>query len=133
MRPGVVDPGRHGGIEALLASPYNRLSRWADAADATPTRHVALQPRNFGEFKVPSLRHVADTAPYMHDGQLRTLQDVVRHYSDLDEERLHADGERVLVPLRLSAAEQADLLAFLRTLSPQGGAAWRAPPLARCR
>lgn len=125
-RPGVVDPGRQGGIEALRASPYNLLSRWAEPAagtadgladDSMKTRHLRAQHRNFGEFKVPGLRGAAHTAPYMHDGQLATLDAVVRHYSTLDIERLHADGERILKPLQLSDRESADLVAFLRTLS----------------
>lgn len=132
-RPGVVDPGRHGGIEALRTSPYTRLSRWAEGADATSTRHVDPQPRNFGEFKVPGLRHVAQTAPYMHDGQIATLEGVLRHYSEINEERLHADGERILVPLRLSAQETADLAAFLRSLSPAAGLRWQPVPMPACR
>jgi len=76
VRPGQVDPGRHAGIAALRASPFNLLSRHADTADgdvALKTRHVEPQHRNFGEFKVPSLRNIAETALYMHDGQLPTL------------------------------------------------------------
>jgi cytochrome c peroxidase len=53
----------------------------------------------------------------MHDGSLATLRDVVRHYSELDEERLHADGESLLKPLKLSEAEVDDLVAFLESLS----------------
>jgi cytochrome c peroxidase len=68
---------------------------------------------------VPGLRNVAQTAPYMHNGSLPTLRDVVKHYSELNEERLHADGERVLKPLRLTPAEVDDLVAFLESLSPQ--------------
>jgi cytochrome c peroxidase len=119
VRPGVVDPGRHGGIALLQASPYNLLGRWAvlrHADEATPTRHLQVEHRHFGEFKVPSLRHVAATAPYMHDGSLATLADVVRHYDRIDLERLHADGQPLLRPLYLSADERADLEAFLRTL-----------------
>ncbi|HEX6017312.1 MAG TPA: cytochrome c peroxidase [Burkholderiaceae bacterium] len=129
VRPGVVDPGRHGGIAALRASRYNLLGRFsdspADSADAIKTRHVEPQHRNFGEFKVPSLRNVALTAPYMHDGQLATLDDVLAHYSELNLERLHADGERILEPLHSSAGEKADLLAFLRTLSDPRAGAWQ--------
>jgi cytochrome c peroxidase len=55
----------------------------------------------------------------LHNGSLATLGDVVRHYSELDEDRLHADGERILKPLRLSEAESADLVAFLESLSPE--------------
>ncbi len=124
-QPGVVDAGRHAGIEALRASPYTRLSAWARGAEATPTRHLQLLPRNFGEFKVPSLRHVAQTAPYMHDGQLTTLEAVIRHYDQINLERLHADGEQILKPLDLSADEQAQLLAFLQSLSAPGVSAWR--------
>lgn len=53
----------------------------------------------------------------MHNGSLATLADVVRHYSELDPARLHADGERLLAPLHLTEREIADLVAFLRTLS----------------
>jgi cytochrome c peroxidase len=122
--PGRVDPGRHGGIRRLRASPFNLLGPWSDdrlRATATGTRHVTLEPRHWGEFKVPSLREVARTAPYMHAGQLATLRDVVRHYSELDESRLHVHGERILKPLRLSPAEADDLVAFLESLSTPSG------------
>jgi cytochrome c peroxidase len=58
------------------------------------------------------------TAPYMHDGSLARIEDVVRHYSELNEERLHADGERILRRLDLTPGQAADLAAFLRSLSP---------------
>jgi hypothetical protein len=74
---------------------------------------VLAQHRNFGEFKVPGLRHVAQTAPYLHDGQKATLADVVDHYDTLSPDRLHADGEQILKPLQLRGTERADLLAFL--------------------
>jgi cytochrome c peroxidase len=63
---------------------------------------------------------VAKTAPYMHDGSLATLSDVVKHYSELDEDRLHTEGERILRPLRLSPQASADLVAFLESLSDAG-------------
>ena len=66
---------------------------------------------------MPGLRNVALTAPYMHAGSLETLADVAHHYSTIDEERLHAGGERILRRLDLSASEQADLVAFLETLT----------------
>ena len=53
----------------------------------------------------------------MHAGSLGTLADVVQHYSTLDEERLHAGGERILRRLDLGARERADLVAFLETLT----------------
>jgi len=119
---GKVDSGRHEGIKRLKGNPHNLLGRFNDdpsKGTATGTRHVELQHRNFGEWRVPGLRNVAQTAPYMHNGSLPTLRDVVKHYSELNEERLHADGERVLKPLRLTPAEVEDLVAFLESLSPQ--------------
>ncbi len=120
VRKGVVDPGRHEGIRKLRASAMNLLGRYNDdprRTTATGTRHVHPQHRNFGEFRVPSLRGVARTAPYMHNGSLATLQDVVRFYSELNEERLHADGEKILRPLRLDEREAQDLVSFLQSLS----------------
>lgn len=137
VRPGVVDPGRQRGIELLRLSEYNLQSGWSDArndeAATMKLRQLSPQHRNFGEFKVPSLRNVALTAPYAHDGQLATLDDVVRHYSELDLDRLHADGEQILKPLKLNDGERADLVAFLRTLTDPRATAWRPPRLPACR
>jgi cytochrome c peroxidase len=118
--PGRVDAGRMEGIRKVKANPHNLLGAFNDDAaksTATGTRHVEPQHRNFGEFRVPGLRNVARTAPYMHNGSLATLADVVRFYSDINEERLHADGERILRKLHLSESEVEDLVAFLQTLS----------------
>jgi cytochrome c peroxidase len=123
VEPGRVDPGRHAGIEKLRKNPFNLLSRYNDdktKSNAVGPRHVEAQHRNFGEFRVPGLRGVASTAPYMHNGRLATLHDVVKFYSELNEERLHADGEKILKPLRLTSEEAADLVAFLESLSEPG-------------
>jgi len=123
IRPDGVDPGRQGGIKRLLANPFNLLGTHNDDAtrdNATGTKFLRPEHRNFGEFKVPGLRNLRLTAPYMHNGSLATLRDVVRHYSELDEDRLHIDGERILKPLRLSDKESGDMVAFLESLSPDG-------------
>ncbi|RZS54941.1 cytochrome-c peroxidase [Sphaerotilus mobilis] len=126
--PGVVDRGREAGIDALRASPYTLTGPWAQhpptngsaaatAADpALTTRALRAQPRNLGEFRIPSLRNVAATPPYTHDGSVASLDDMLRHYADLDLERLHADGSELLRPLGWNAAQRADVIAFLRTL-----------------
>jgi cytochrome c peroxidase len=69
-------------------------------------------------FKTPSLREAARRAPYMHDGSLKTLEDVVRHYaSDItDRPTLPPDLRRI----SLDASEQAALVAFLKTLTAEG-------------
>jgi len=133
---GGVDSGRHGGIRKLRANALNLLGAYNDdrnGASAVKTRQVAEEHRNFGEFKVPSLRNVARTAPYMHNGSLATLADVVRHYSEINPDRLHSDGEALLKPLRLSAGESADLVAFLESLSEIASALVPRRPVAPCR
>ena len=118
--PGGVDAGRYRGIQQLRASPYNRLGKYNDGdpeINAVATRQVRLDHRNWGEFRIPGLRDLVETAPYMHNGSLATLRDVVVHYSELDEERLHTDGEQILRPLRLDRQQIDDLLSFLESLS----------------
>ena len=115
-----VDAGRYEGIRELKASRFNLLGPYNDdqaRSTAVATQHVDLVHRNFGEFKVPSLRNAALTGPYMHDGQLGTLREVVRYYSELDVDRLHADGEQVLKPFKLTARETDDLIVFLESLT----------------
>ena len=130
-----VDSGRYGGLQVLKSSRFNLLGPYNDDpthGNAIATRHVALNHNNWGEFRVPSLRQAVYTAPYMHHGRLASLRDVVRHYSDLDENRLHGEGERVLRPLRLTEEEISDLVAFLETLSvPQ--AEQKTPVIAACK
>jgi cytochrome c peroxidase len=135
LQPGRVDPGRHGGIKSLRASRFNLLGPYNDAASGAAsikTRHVELQHRNWGEFKVPSLRNVALTGPYMHDGRYATLREVVVHYSELNEERLHADGERILRPLKLGPDEVDDVVAFLESLTDPSAPYTRRPDRAGC-
>jgi cytochrome c peroxidase len=117
---GKVDQGRYGGIRTLKKNPYNLLGKFNDdntGKNTVRTRHVFQRHRNWGEFKVPSLRNVARTPPYMHNGSIANLAGVVEFYSALDEERLHTDGEKILRPLNLTDKGKADLRAFLETLS----------------
>ncbi len=146
-KSGGVDWGRYQAIKMLKASRFNLLGAYNDdpaRSTATSTRFVALLPQTFEQFKVPSLRNVALTAPYMHNGHLATLREVVRHYSEIDPTMLHAAhvyaagvfddtiGEAVptdtlLKPLKLSAGEIADVVAFLETLAEPDAHRSKAP------
>jgi len=75
-----------------------------------------------GKFAVPSLRNIARTAPYMHDGRFRTLEEVVAHYSTGVERSATLDPNLAKHPdggVPLSAADQRALVAFLRTLTDE--------------
>lgn len=116
---GRVDGGRYEGITKFRSEPYKRSGIFSDAESIDVQNlvdNVVLLPRNWGEFRVPSLRNVSNTAPYMHNGSLKTLEDVIRHYSNIDLERLHTDGENILKPLDLNDQEIFDLVSFLETL-----------------
>lgn len=96
--------GRAEAIGKLRANPYNLASRYNDDASgegAKATRALAAQPDDAGAYRVPGLRNVALTAPYMHDGRYATLADLVRQHA--------------AVPL--SAEEREDLVVFLRSLT----------------
>ncbi len=75
--------------------------------------HAAMQ----GAFKTPQLRGVANTAPYMHDGSLPTLEAVVDHYDRGGGAVLVGTLSPAMRPLHLSPAEKRDLVAFLKALS----------------
>ncbi|RAK66106.1 cytochrome-c peroxidase [Hymenobacter edaphi] len=83
--------------------------------------HITGRAAERGLFKVPSLRNVALTAPYMHDGRLQTLAEVLDHYdhgvvasATLDPLLRRPDGH---LGLALDARQRTDLLAFLQTLT----------------
>lgn len=65
-----------------------------------------------GAMKTPTLREIAKTAPYMHNGSLKTLEEVVAHYNKGGNGNRYQDEE--IFPLKLSEQEQADLVTFLK-------------------
>ncbi len=73
------------------------------------------QPKDIGKFKIPSLRNVAITAPYMHDGSLATLTDVIDLYQKGGNE--HPLKDKRIKGFTLSANEKKDLIAFLHSLT----------------
>lgn len=80
---------------------------------------VTGQPQDLGKFKTPSLRNLSITGPYMHDGRMASLDDVVRHYSSGIKPSATLDPilARQQGGVKLSPADQAALVAFLRTLT----------------
>jgi len=68
-----------------------------------------------GKFKTPTLREVGRTGPYMHDGGLKTLEDVVDYYSEGGRANPNLDPQ--IQPWHFSAEEKRALVAFLRSLS----------------
>ncbi|MBL0054865.1 MAG: cytochrome-c peroxidase [Chitinophagaceae bacterium] len=81
--------------------------------------NITKKETDLGKFKTPGLRNVAVTAPYMHNGIFKTLDEVIEYYNDpskVVENSLNMD-QALMKPLGLSVLEKKDLVAFLRTLT----------------
>jgi len=89
---------------------------YADYPDPGRFRLTELESDR-ARFKVPTLRNVAVTAPYMHDGSLWTLEAVVEHYNSGGQP--HPNKSALVRPLGLTAGEKTDLVAFLKTLTDE--------------
>ncbi len=80
---------------------------------------ASAEPRDMGRFRAPTLRNVAVTAPYMHDGSLATLEAVIDHYAAGGRARGNRWKSEGLDGFTLAPAEREDLLAFLRSLTDE--------------
>ena len=106
---------------------YNIGGTGAYPEDNQGLAAITGRKRDTGKFKAPSLRNVALTAPYMHDGSIPTLKAVIDHYSRggrlIEEGPYAGDGrdspykDPLIAPPNLSERQKADLLAFLKSLT----------------
>jgi cytochrome c peroxidase len=117
-RPGGADDhGRRTALAAVKEDEFNCRSRWSDAEKSGCTELDVLPASGSAHeraFKVPSLRNVAERAPYMHAGQLSTLAEVLEHYNRA---AAAPAGRSEIKPLGLTRTELGQVEAFLRTLS----------------
>jgi cytochrome c peroxidase len=137
--------GCHGGLNlggpmavagepAPVAEFHNTGLYNLDGAGAYPATDRGLaehtgRPEDVGRFRAPTLRNVALTAPYMHDGSVPTLEAVIDHYA-AGGRNLGPDGRRAAAPsplrserlrgFAISAGERRDLIAFLDSLTDRG-------------
>jgi cytochrome c peroxidase len=125
-----ADSGRLAGAKQVLQDEFNCLGPFSDARpqQCGEIRFLAEDSANqLRQFRVPSLRNVAERGPYMHAGQFASLREVVEHYNRAP---AAPQGHSELKPLGLSEKEVEQLVAFLGTLS--GGAEadprWLRPP-----
>jgi len=86
----------------------------------TDVGRARISNRTFdeGRFKVPSLRNIEKTAPYMHDGSFNTLDEVIEHY--ISGGKNHPNQSPLVRPFELSLDEKNDLIAFLKSLTDEG-------------
>jgi cytochrome c peroxidase len=95
---------------------YHNLGVGMDAAEPDLGRYVVTNDeKDRGAFKTPTIRNVAKTAPYMHDGSQKTLVEVVEWYDKGGHPNANLDPK--IKPLKLTAEEKADLVAFMEALT----------------
>ena len=113
------DVGRFAGVQLALRDEFNCLGPYSDAQpEACEELRFAktMSQELMAAFKVPALRNVAQTPPYMHAGQFATLAEVLDHYNQAPS-GLGPTGHTDLLPLDFTAIELAQLEAFLGSLS----------------
>lgn len=114
-----TDLGRYQGIEALSNNPFNRAGIWSDSLDDPLAKRIdrLLQTtEQIGQFKVPSLRNIRNTAPYMHGGHFDNLEELVIFYSTISEESIQGHREEMMLSLGWEEAEVQAMIAFLEML-----------------
>jgi cytochrome c peroxidase len=118
-----------------VETPFHNTGLYnVDGKGAYPDNNPGLiammpQPENMGKFRVPSLRNIAVTAPYMHDGSIATLEEVLNVYAahgrNITSGPNKGDGRRNpfkdvrLNKIKLNKSERADVIAFLKTLTDE--------------
>ncbi|MEA5620514.1 di-heme enzyme [Cronbergia sp. UHCC 0137] len=108
---------------------YNIDGKGSYPADNTGVYEITSKPTDMGRFKAPTLRNVALTSPYMHDGSIATLEEVIDHYQvggrTIDEGEFAGIGStnpfksEFIGGFKLSESEKQDLLEFLRSLTDE--------------
>ena len=114
-----ADRGRIDGIFDLRDNPFRGDGRYSDdpITGAIKIANLTTTGEQEGQFKVPSLRSIALSPPYMHGGHFDTLDEAVRHYGDVVETPALGHREDMLQTLELSDSEIADIVAFLESLT----------------
>lgn len=110
--------GQHGqnAFFGMIRPMNNGLDRSSDLADGGRA-DISFNTKDTGLFKASSLRNIEYTAPYMHDGRLQTLEEVIEHYSSGVQN--HPNVHNALFRMNLTSEEKQALIAFLKCLSDE--------------
>ena len=108
----------HSGFNFTDEKFHNLGIGWDDNKVDLGRYMVTNNPEDIGAFKTPTLREIARSAPYTHDGRFKTLEEVVNFYNKGGVKNPHQDP--LIIPLDLTDEEKRDLVAFLHTLNGDG-------------
>ena len=110
---------KDGNEHFFVPSPSNNALRGNTVSADGGVGDVTLRDADLGSFKSPSLRNVAVTAPYGHDGRFASLEALIDHYSDVAIPNTSLEYYGPEEPLRFTKSEKAALIAFLKTLTDE--------------
>lgn len=105
----------HGGFD-LSDHAFHNVGQYLSYDDPGRER-ITLNPSDIGKFKTPTLRNIARTAPYMHDGSMASLEEVIDHFASGG--LPHANRDPEMRTFALTTEDRADLIAFLRALNDE--------------
>ena len=108
----------HSGFNFTDEKFHNLGIGWDDNKVDLGRYMVTKNPEEIGAFKTPTLREISRSAPYMHDGRFKTLDEVVNFYNQGGVKNPHQDP--LILPLELTKEEKRDLVQFLQTLAGEG-------------
>ena len=121
-----VDNGRFDDLSRTLSNTFNGSGKFSDDPVAGAAKLAGLEVTDDlkGMFYTKGLRHIAMTGPYMHNGSLATLEDVVRFYNvGGGDSGFEGTKHAAMVPLLLTQQEERDLVAFMKALTGEPVAA----------
>ena len=128
------DQGRAQGLPRLQQSLFRGTGPYADGPPVVHPEDYRVGQALLGSFRTPSLREVADTAPYGHNGAIATLEEWLEHYervTSLPAQAFVGTLDPALFPVTLTSQEKHELVAFLRSLSSPPTSKWLQKPWQR--
>ncbi len=105
----------HNGFD-LSDHSFQNIGQYMDYLD-TGRERITLDPADNGKFKVPTLRNIALTGPYMHDGAMTSLEQVIDHFASGG--LPHHNRSPEIANFALTESEKADLIAFFNSLTDE--------------
>jgi cytochrome c peroxidase len=128
-----ADQGRAAGLLRLQQSLFRGTGPYADGPPVVRAEDYRVGQALLGTFRTPSLREVAESAPYGHNGSVATLEDWLTHYVEVTTTppaNLVGRLAPSLTPVRITSHERAELIAFLKSLSSDYASVWTQVPKA---
>jgi cytochrome c peroxidase len=125
------DNGRYDGLSVVKSSRFRGTGPYADGAPVIDVESYSPGKTLIGAFRTPSLRELRYTAPYGHNGTVKTLEDWMKHYTDVtttDNPQFIGSLDPSLPRIEMTEAEKNELVEFLMSLSSDYRSSWTPMP-----